>query len=98
MKRALSLIVMLATIGYASPALTQVFVMPNKGGGEITLTARPCVISGETIDGLREAYTWSPASPHQQGCWTVVDGMVHVIYLKTRERMVYPIEHFQRKQ
>ena len=92
MKRVLSSIAMLATIGYASPALTQIFVMPNKGGGEITLTGRPCVINGETVNGLREAYTWSPASPHQNACWTIVDGMVHVLCLKTRERMVYPIE------
>lgn len=98
MKRVLSSIAMLATIGYASPALTQVFVMPNKGGGEITLTARPCVINGETVDGLKEAYTWSPDSPHQKACWAIVDGMVHVLYLRTKDRMVYPIENFQRKQ
>jgi hypothetical protein len=98
MKRVLLTTVAFALIGCATPARTQVFVMPNKSGGEITLTARPCLIGGETVEGLREAYTWSPASPHQQACWTIVDGMVHVLYLKTRERMVYPIEHFQRKQ
>lgn len=98
MKRALLTTVASALIGFASPAWTQVFVMPNKGGGEITLTARPCVINGETIDALREAYTWSPESPHQKACWTIVDGMVHVLYLKTKDRMVYPIENFQRKQ
>lgn len=98
MKRGLAIIVASVLIGCATPARTQIFVMPNKGGGEITLTGRPCVINGETVDGLREAYTWSPASPHQQACWTVVDGMVHVLYLKSRDRMVYPIENFQRKQ
>ena len=86
MKRGLAIIVASVLTGCATPAQTQIFVMPNKGGGEITLTGRPCVINGETVDGLREAYTWSPASPHQQACWTVVDGMV------------YPIENFQRKQ
>lgn len=98
MKRVLAIIVASVLTGCATPARTQIFVMPNKGGGEITLTGRPCVINGETVDGLREAYTWSPASPHQQACWTVVDGMVHVLYLKSRDRMVYPIENFQRKQ
>lgn len=98
MKKVLLITAASALIGCASLAKAQVFVMPNKGGGEITLTSRPCVINGETVNGLREAYTWSPASPHQQGCWTIVDGMVHVLYLKTRERMVYPIEDFQRKQ
>lgn len=98
MKRVLAIIVASVLTGCATPARTQIFTMPNKGGGEITLTGRPCVINGETVDGLREAYTWSPASPHQQACWTVVDGMVHVLYLKSRDRMVYPIENFQRKQ
>ena len=98
MNRVLLTIAASALIGCASSAKTQVFVMPNKGGGEITLTARPCVINGETVDGLREAYTWSPASAHQQACWTIVDGMVHVLYLRSRDRMVYPIENFQRKQ
>ena len=98
MKRGLAIIVASVLIGCATPAQTRIFVIPNKGGGEITLTGRPCVINGETVDGLREAYTWSPASPHQQACWTVVDGMVHVLYLKSRDRMVYPIENFQRKQ
>lgn len=98
MNKALLTTVAFVLIGCASPAQTQIFVMPNKGGGEITLTARPCVINGETVDGLREAYTWSPASAHQQACWTIVDGMVHVLYLRSRDRMVYPIENFQRKQ
>lgn len=82
----------------ASPALAQVFVMPNKGGGEITLTNRPCVINSQTIDGLREGYTWSPSTPYQKACWTIVDGMVHVLYLDSNTRRVYAIEDFQRKQ
>lgn len=98
MNKVLLTTVAFVLIGCATPARTQIFVMPNRGGGEITLTARPCTINGERVEGLMEAYTWSPSSPHQNACWTVVDGMVHVLYLKTRERMVYPIENFQRKQ
>lgn len=84
--------------GCAAPAKTQVFVMPNTGGGEITLTFRPCVINGQTIDGLREGYTWSQRSAYQRSCWTIVDGNVHVLYLETKDRMVYPLNEFREKR
>lgn len=98
MNKVLLTLATFALIGCASPAQTQVFVMPNKGGGEITLTARPCVINSRTIEGLKEAYTWSPESPYQKACWTIIDGMVHVLYLDTRDRRVYPIEMFRERQ
>ena len=98
MNKALLTIAAFALIGCTSPARTQVFVMPNKGGGEITITGRPCVINGQTVNELREAYTWSPSSPYQKACWTIIDGMVHVLYIDTKDRRVYPIEMFREKQ
>lgn len=98
MNKALLTTVAFVLIGCASPAKTQVFVMPNKGGGEITITARPCVINGKTVEELREAYTWTPSTPYQKACWTIIDGMVHILYLESRDRRVYSIEEFQRKQ
>ena len=97
MKKVLTTLLGFVLIGCASTARTQVFVMPNKGGGEITITGRPCVINGETIRELREAYTWSTSSPYQKACWTIIDGMVHVLYIDTKDRRVYPIEAFREK-
>jgi hypothetical protein len=90
----------LATVAciFAGAAQAQVFVMPNKGGGEITLTARECVIKGKKFDQLFEAYTWTPSDAYTQACWTIVDGMVHVLYLESRNRMVYPIEAFKERK
>ena len=76
----------------------RVFVSPNKGGGEITLTDRPCIIRGQNMDQLREAYTWAPNASYEKGCWGIVDGMVHVLYLVTGERRVYPLENFREKR
>jgi hypothetical protein len=93
MKKIVALLALVST-----QAFGQIYVLPNKGGGEITLTGRPCVIRGQNQTELREAYTWSPSSPYEKGCWTIIDGMVHILYLDTNQRRVYPIEDFQRKQ
>ena len=76
----------------------QIYVLPNKGGGEITLTGRPCVIQGQNQPELREAYTWSPSSPYEKGCWTIIDSNVHILFLTTKERRVYRIEDFEAKR
>jgi len=82
----------------AAPVFGQVYVLPNKGGGEITITGRPCVIKGQNHPELREAYTWSPSAPYEKGCWTIIDGMVHILFLDTNNRRVYAIEDFQKKE
>ena len=76
----------------------RVFVSPNKGGGEITLTDRPCIVRGKTIEDAFEAYTWTPSAPYEKGCWSIVDGMVHVLYLTSNERRVYSIDTFREKK
>ena len=76
----------------------RVFVSPNKGGGEITLTDRPCIIKGQNLSELREAYTWTPSAPYEKGCWTIVDGMVHVLYLVSGERRVYSLDGCREKK
>jgi hypothetical protein len=89
---------LIALLMAPSMAMSQVFVVPNKGGGEITITTRPCIVKGQNHSELREAYTWSPSSPYEKGCWTIIDGMVHILFLDTNNRRVYPIEEFQRKE
>lgn len=76
----------------------RVFVSPNQGGGEITLTSRPCIVRGTTIENAFEAYTWTPKAPYEKGCWSIVDGMVHILYLTSNERRVYSIESFREKR
>jgi hypothetical protein len=78
-----------------SQVQAQVYVMPNEGGGEITLTSRQCEHKGKTYSNLKEAYTWSNQI-YIGGCWTVIDGNVHIIWnLNDRaERRVYNIQSF----
>ena len=98
MRKLFASVVCIFMAGCAVPSKAQVFVMPNQGGGEITLTSRPCVINGKTIEGVKEAYTWSNSTAYAKACWAVVDGAVHVLYLDSNKRMVYPIEDFRQKQ
>ena len=98
MNKLISILALSALTGCAVPAKAQVFVVPNKGGGEITITTRPCIINGENKSQLREAYTWTPSYPFEKGCWGVVDGMIHIIFLKSGERRVYAISDFQEKK
>ena len=76
-------------------AHAQVYVMPNEGGGEITLTSRQCEHKGRTYQGLKEAYTWSNQL-YLSGCWAVVDGNVHIVWNVNdrQERRVYSIQNF----
>lgn len=90
-------VVGLMLVGLFGCASAQVYVARNQGGGEITLTTRACTIRGQNFPELREAYTWSPTAPYQQACWAIVDGSVHILYLSTNDRRVYPLEMFQRK-
>lgn len=94
MKTILAGLILLA----ASAVQAQVFYLPNRGGGEIVLTARACIVNGQNYPGAREAYTWTPNSRKQQACWEIIDGNVHVIYIDTRQIHVYRIEEFQRKE
>lgn len=76
--------------------LAQVLYMPNQGGGEIVLTTRVCTYQGKTYEGLREAYTWTANTGKIEGCWTIRDGNVEIIFQSGRT-MIYKIEHFSRR-
>ena len=76
----------------AAPALADTWAMPNKGGGEIVLTERSCP-NGK---GLLRVYGYLADGKAIFGCWTVLDGMVHVVW-DDGSRYTYPIENFYTK-
>jgi hypothetical protein len=79
-------------------ASAQVFATPNKGGGEIVITARPCVVNNKNYDLFKEAYAWSPQASKAQACWTISDGNVLVIFIADGDQRVYPINAFREKK
>ena len=80
-------------------AKAESWVMPNEGGGEITLTDKQCTADNGAYPGLKKAYSWTNKI-YFEGCWTVLDGNVHVIWLLpsgNRARNVYNINSFTRR-
>ena len=73
----------------AAPAFADTWAMPNKAGGEIVLTDRSCPQSKK----LLEAYNYSSSGNIMNGCWTVFDEMVQVIW-EDGSRYTYPLSSF----
>lgn len=90
------LVVLVAAI--PSIAVSQVMVAPNKGGGEIVITARPCVVNGKTYEQFYEAYAWSPTASKAAACWTVEDGNVVLVFIADGDQRVYPKSAFKEKK
>lgn len=81
-------------------AFADSLVMPNTGGGEITLTNRQCKINGVVHDKLHQAYSWT-REIYFEGCWTIIDGNAHVLWVFSdgkNERRVYPLNNFKLRQ
>lgn len=81
-------------------ASAEVWVMPNTGGGKITLTKEACPADNYRYTALKKAYTWTNAL-YIEGCWAVIDGAVHITWMHsdgTRERRVYDIKSFTQVQ
>jgi len=76
----------------------QVLVAPNKNGGELVITDRPCIHLGKNHPQAREAYSWSPNASTQAACWTIQDGKVWFIYLDDGDIRVYPISSFKPRE
>lgn len=83
----------------STSAFAEAWVLPNTGGGEITLTSQTCKADGGKYPSLRHAYSWTNKI-YFEGCWLIQDGNVHIIWVfsdGSRERRVYPIESFNKK-
>lgn len=72
----------------AAPAMADSWVMNNNGGGQIVLTDRGC----PGYKKLLEAYTYT-GNAYIEGCWTVIDNKVHVIW-NGKDRRVYDLSDF----
>jgi hypothetical protein len=70
-------------------AMADTWTMPNHGGGQIVLTDRKC----KGYSKLLEAYSYT-GKGYWEGCWTVIDGKVHVAW-EGNERRVYDISDFK---
>ena len=88
-------------VAFCLNAEAQLLVSPNNDGGEIVLTMRDCVADGKNFTQeyphLRQAYTYGDRTPYREGCWTLIDGNVHVLYFHNNSRRVYPLEGFTRR-
>ena len=81
------LAVLLASISLT--ALADSWAMPNKAGGEIVITTREC----PKQKGLLRAYYYLPDGRMQEGCWTVFDERVQVVWFDGT-KYTYPLEAF----
>lgn len=70
--------------------------MPNKGGGKIVLTNEVCVSDGKTYKNLNRAYNYTSEGYGSEGCFTVEDETVIVIWnvQGSPQKMRYPAENF----
>ena len=93
MKKLLAALLMLPSL-----ALAESWSIPNKNGGEIVITDRPCVVRGKNYENLREAYShWNGG--FMEGCWTITDGMARIVWLTgDGEVRLYELANFKQKQ
>lgn len=80
-------------------ASAETWVMPNQGGGEITLSSNQCKADNGAYPSLKHAYSWT-RDIYFEGCWSVVDGNVHIVWVfkdGSRDRRVYPVSSFNKK-
>jgi|GEM_PF-4151509 len=70
--------------------------MPNKGGGKIVLTNEVCVSDGKTYKNLNRAYNYTSEGYGSEGCFTVEDETVIVIWdvQGSPQKMRYPADNF----
>lgn len=86
---------MLAMLTSAAQAQTITYRAPNKNGGQIVLTDKPC--TDAKYDGALHAYTSArDGSHHTESCWVHQDGQVYVIWLDDHNAIGYDARGFKR--
>ena len=86
--RLLLFTLLLATIGDVQ---ANTWELPNRSGGKIVATDRPCPTNGG--EGLLYVYSHIPSGETLQGCWTAMDNTV-VIMWNNGKMTVHAIETF----
>jgi hypothetical protein len=67
--------------------------MNNDAGGKVVLNDGNCTLNGKSYKELRSAYAYGKTGEMVDGCWTVLDGVIHVVYA-TGDRRVYEFTDF----
>lgn len=86
--RNFALAALLATTALAQAAT---WSTPNKAGGKIILTDRPCAVPEAAP--LYEAYSYSSTGARQDGCWGTWDGLVQIVW-ETGRRSAFDNDTF----
>lgn len=68
------------------------WAIPNKNGGEIVVTDRKC----SDHKNLLQAYNYGNGGKYMEGCWALIDDMVHVAW-SDGSRYTYPLDAFYKK-
>lgn len=79
-------------IALSTTAKADIFVMPNKDGGQIVLTTRTCSKEPSLLSG----YAYGKGGLTLPFCWAYFDNMVHVVY-DDGTRYIYNPELFTRR-
>ena len=89
---------LLIALMFPAVALADSWSLPNKGGGEIVITDRDCIVKGTNYSPLKSAFSHTNEM-YMDGCWYLEDGMVKIIWdmRGNPERRAYRIEDFNLK-
>lgn len=71
-----ALLIILALIGAKAHGAS--WQMPNKSGGYIILTDRPCSLPGGSP--FRDGYAYAQNGQVVRFCWSIVDNLVRAVY------------------
>lgn len=88
--------VLLLSLLSAHASAETIASMPNKGGGKIVLTNEVCKYEGKTYSNLNRAYNYTSEGYGSDGCYTVEDETVVVIWnvQGASQKMRYSIDNF----
>lgn len=73
------------------PAHAKSWELPNEAGGKIVITTRLC--PNVVAPDLLEAYSFATGGRVVQGCWSLIDGLVHITW-DHGVRRVFRVEDF----
>ena len=95
MKKTLGLLLLLLS---AHVSAEMIAYLPNQAGGRIVLTDEICVdpVTKERYDSLKRAYNYGSSGNTSEGCFTIEDDSVVVIWVNSsgRSKSRYPLENF----